>query len=90
MRDPSMNDGDVETLSKRGQWVNRVIGGEEMSASFASRDEALEAGRTLALQFGTQHVVRDAEETGVVTDESRDVGASSEQAFDAGSGDQPA
>jgi uncharacterized protein DUF2188 len=64
-----MNDGDVITLSKRGQWVNRVVGGEELSESFRSRDEAVEAGRSLALQLGSQHVVVESEETGVITDE---------------------
>ena len=64
-----MNDGDVVTMSKRGQWVNRVIGGEELSESFRSRDEAIDAGRSLALQLGSQHVVLDSEQTGVITDE---------------------
>lgn len=64
-----MQDGDVITVSKRGQWVNRVIGGEELSESFASRDEAVDAGRSLALQLGSQHVVVESEPTGVITDE---------------------
>ncbi|MBT2498397.1 DUF2188 domain-containing protein [Agromyces sp. ISL-38] len=64
-----MNDGDVVTMSKRGQWVNRVIGGEELSESFRSREEAVEAGRSLALQLGSKHVVLESEETGVITDE---------------------
>ncbi|MDQ0575100.1 DUF2188 domain-containing protein [Agromyces albus] len=64
-----MNEGDVVTMSKRGQWVNRVIGGEELSESFRSREEAVDAGRSLALQLGSQHVVLESEETGVITDE---------------------
>jgi len=64
-----LNDGDVETLSKRGQWVNRVIGGEELSESFTTRDEAVHAGRTLATELGSRHVVRESEPTGVITDE---------------------
>ena len=64
-----MNEGDVITMSKRGQWVNRVIGGEELSESFRSRDEAVDAGRSLALQLGSTHVVVESEETGVITDE---------------------
>lgn len=64
-----MNDGDVITMSKRGQWVNRVVGGEELSESFRSREEAVEAGRSLALQLGSTHVVVESEETGVITDE---------------------
>jgi len=67
-----MNEGDVITMSKRGQWVNRVVGGEELSESFRSREEAVDAGRSLALQLGSTHVVVESEETGVITDE-RDV-----------------
>lgn len=64
-----MRDCDVETVSKRGQWVNRVIGAEELSESFRSKEEAIEAGRSLAIQLGSRHIVRDAEPTGVITDE---------------------
>ena len=64
-----MNDGDVITMSKRGQWVNRVVGGEELSESFRSREEAVDAGRSLAVQLGSTHVVVESEETGVITDE---------------------
>jgi hypothetical protein len=67
--DDQLNDGDVETLSKRGQWVNRVIGGEELSESFATKEEAVHAGRTLATELGSNHVVRESEPTGVITDE---------------------
>ncbi|MFC5789268.1 DUF2188 domain-containing protein [Agromyces tardus] len=64
-----MHDGDVETLSKRGQWVNRVIGGEELSQSFRSREEAIDAGRELAAVLGSEHFIVESEETGVITDE---------------------
>jgi hypothetical protein len=64
-----MRDGDVITVSKRGQWVNRVIGGEELSESFASREEAVDAGQSLATQLGSRHVVVESEPTGVITDE---------------------
>jgi len=64
-----LNDGDVETLSKRGQWVNRVIGGEELSESFSTREEAVQAGQALANELGSRHVVRDSEPTGAITDE---------------------
>jgi hypothetical protein len=64
-----MNEGDVITMSKRGQWVNRVVGGEELSESFRSREEAVDAGRSLALQLGSTHVVVESEETGVITDD---------------------
>jgi hypothetical protein len=69
-----MDEGDVITMSKRGQWVNRVVGGEELSQSFRSRDEAVDAGRSLAAQLGSRHVVVESEETGVITDEEIDDG----------------
>ena len=40
-----MDDGDVITMSKRGQWVNRVVGGEELSQSFRSREEVEQSQR---------------------------------------------
>lgn len=61
-------DGDVETIDKRGQWVNRVIGEPERSTSFSSREEAVNAGRALASELGTNHTVHEAESTGVITD----------------------
>lgn len=61
--------GDVETISKNGQWVNRVEGEEELSQGYASKEEALEEGARLAGETGAQHTLRDAPATGVVTDE---------------------
>lgn len=63
-----MADGDVETVDKRGQWVNRVVGTAELSSSYSSKEEAVRAGRTLANELGTRHIVVDAEPTGVITD----------------------
>ncbi|MBM7503375.1 DUF2188 domain-containing protein [Agromyces aurantiacus] len=64
-----MADGDVETVSKRGQWVNRVIGEPERSQSYRTKQEAIDAGRELAATLGTRHVVLESDETGVITDE---------------------
>jgi hypothetical protein len=64
-----MAEGDVETIDKRGQWVNRVVGDPTLSASYSSKTEAVEAGRALAEQLGTTHVVVESEPTGVITDE---------------------
>ncbi|MDT0157869.1 DUF2188 domain-containing protein [Microbacterium sp. ARD32] len=61
--------GDVETLSKNGQWVNRVEGEDELSQGYASKEEAVEEGRRLALAAGTVHTVDDAPPTGVITDQ---------------------
>lgn len=64
-----MTNGDVETRAKHGQWVTKVIGDEALSQSFSTREEAVEAGRTLAEQRATTHTVIDSELTGVITDE---------------------
>lgn len=63
-----MADGDVETMDKRGQWVNRVVGEPERSESFASKDEAIAAGEALAKELGTKHTVQDAPPEGDITD----------------------
>lgn len=61
--------GDVETISKNGQWVNRVEGEAELSQGYASKEEAIEEGARLAAETGARHTVHDAPATGVVTDE---------------------
>ena len=67
-----MANGDVTTVSKRGQWVNEVEGDRSRSWSFSSKEEAVEAGRALAGELGSQHVVLDAQSTGVITDPGMD------------------
>lgn len=67
-----MAQGDVETIDKRGQWVNRVTGDPERSQSFSDKQEAIDAGRALAEELGTKHTVHDAEATGVITDPGDD------------------
>ena len=44
--------GDVETVSKNGQWVNRVEGEAELSQGYASKEEAVEEGARLAAETG--------------------------------------
>ena len=89
-----MSDGDVETVSKRGQWVNRVVGEPERSQSFRSKQEAVDAGRELATTRGTRHRVIDSDETGAITDDGevveidRDAG-STVDAADPGDGTVP-
>jgi hypothetical protein len=46
-----------------------VVGDSELSASYSSKTEAVEAGRALADQLGTRHTVVESEPTGVITDE---------------------
>jgi len=78
--------GDVTTSSNRGQWQNAVDGMPERSASYASADEAIEAGRSLAAELGTEHTIEPADATGVITDPSPDSpggGAGSDASADA-------
>ncbi|MEX0152541.1 hypothetical protein [Microbacterium sp. LMI1-1-1.1] len=44
-------------------------GRPEYSASFSSKDEAVDQGRAIADELGGQHFVEDAEPTGAITDE---------------------
>jgi hypothetical protein len=59
--DGSARNGDVETLPHRGHWITRVVGDDAESHIFSSRAEAVRAGRDLAEQYGTRHLVRDGE-----------------------------
>ena len=59
----------VVTRSNRGQWENHVPEHPELSESFTSRDEAVDAGRRVADELGVHHVVEDADPTGAITDE---------------------
>ncbi|RWZ61548.1 DUF2188 domain-containing protein [Labedella populi] len=67
-----MAHGDVTSRDNRGQWENSVEGMPERSASYSSRDEAVEAGAALATELGSSHVVEEAEPSGVITDEQED------------------
>lgn len=58
----------VVTRSNRGQWEVSVTERPELSRSFASREEAIDAGRATADELGWRHIVEDAEPTGVITD----------------------
>lgn len=58
----------VVTRSNRGQWENHVEGRPDLSASHTSREEAIDAGRTVADRLGADHIVEEAEPTGAITD----------------------
>ncbi|WP_019180316.1 DUF2188 domain-containing protein [Microbacterium yannicii] len=59
----------VVTRSNRGQWEVSVEGRPDLSRSYASREEAVDGGRTVADELGVEHVVEEAEPTGAITDE---------------------
>lgn len=92
MTDPAPHD--VETFSNRGQWVTRVVDAPELSGSFSSRDEAVEAGERLAERLGTRHRVIESEPEGSITDEQQETDGAAPRTFDdsgqpAGSGALP-
>ena len=64
-----MANGDVETIDKGGQWINRVVGEPERSEGYSSKSEAIEEGEALAKELGTTHSVVESEPTGDITDE---------------------
>ena len=52
-----MTDGNgVHTVHRDGTWMNEV-GGQRVGATFATRDEAVTAGRDLAEERRTEHHV---------------------------------
>jgi len=58
----------VVTRSNRGQWENAVPGHPELSHSYSSKEEAIDAGRATADALGWHHRVEDAAPTGAITD----------------------
>ncbi|WP_179950981.1 DUF2188 domain-containing protein [Xylanimonas oleitrophica] len=51
-------DGDVRTVPRDGAWVNEVRG-HVVGGSFATLEDAVEAGRAEAAQRGVAHHVED-------------------------------
>ena len=52
-----MADGFVHTVYKNEQWVNEIEGGAEFGGSFATKEEAVSAGRSRAQSDKTEHVI---------------------------------
>lgn len=65
----SDSESPVVTRSNRGQWENQVDGHPELAGSYSSKEEAVDAGRTVADRLGVHHVVEDSEPTGAITDQ---------------------
>jgi Uncharacterized protein conserved in bacteria (DUF2188) len=53
-----MPQGDVVTFHEQGSWKNRVEGEGGSEQSYSSRDEAIVAGRALAMQREVEHIIR--------------------------------
>jgi hypothetical protein len=49
--------GFVHTVYKRETWLNEIEEGQELSGSYATKDEAVSAGRTRAKSDKTEHVI---------------------------------
>ena len=58
-----MADGFVHTVYKDEQWVNEIEGSHVESAAFATKAEAVEAGREEARRGQTEHVVHNQDGT---------------------------
>ena len=56
-----MADGFVHTVHRDGQWINEVEGGERASSTHATKDEAVAAGRELARNRKTEHVIHNVD-----------------------------
>lgn len=58
-----MAKGFIHTVYKDDQWVNEVEEGEEFDGPHATKDAAVEAGRTRAKADKTEHVIHNQDGT---------------------------
>ena len=55
-----MSEDFIDTYFLDGRWWNRiVVGGVDYVIAHASRDEAVELGRSLAVAARSEHIIRD-------------------------------
>ena len=52
-----MAKGYIHTVHRDGKWFNEVEGGERASNSATTKEEAIEAGRQMARDRKTEHVI---------------------------------
>ena len=55
-----MAEGFVHTVPREGKWLNEVEGGERASSTHDTKDEAVAAGRGLARNRKTEHVIHNS------------------------------
>lgn len=55
--------GFVHTVFKNGQWVNEVEGGEELGSGYATKEDAIAAGRDRADRDKTEHLIHNQDGT---------------------------
>lgn len=58
-----MPKGDVETVYVDGQWTNQIEGEGPTQDLFQTKDRAVQAGRELAKQRRTEHIVKNQDGT---------------------------
>lgn len=54
-----MPHGDVETYHSNGSWHNRIEGQQDLPGEYATKHEAVAAGRDHARELKVEHIVRD-------------------------------
>jgi hypothetical protein len=58
-----MAEGFIHTVHRDGKWVNEVEGGQRASSTHDTKDEAVTAGRDLARNQTTEHVIHNMDGT---------------------------
>lgn len=55
--------GDIHTVPHNGTWANRVEGGTNVSNTARTKDEAVAAGRQMAIDRGVEHFIHNLDGT---------------------------
>lgn len=58
-----MGNGFVHTVFKDDEWINELEGGNKFGAVYATKEDAVEAGRERARQDATEHVIHNQDGT---------------------------
>ncbi len=58
-----MADGFIHTVYANGEWANTVEGADSSGGTYPTKEEAVAAGRELARQRSTEHVIHNQDGT---------------------------
>jgi hypothetical protein len=58
-----MGKGFIHTVYKGEQWINEIEDGEELGGIYATKEQAVSAGRTRAQKDKTEHVIHNQDGT---------------------------
>ena len=58
-----LSNGFIHTVHKKGQWVNEVEAGLRFGSGYATKEEAVFAGRERAQHDATEHVIQNEDGT---------------------------